>query len=405
MGFLRKLLRKYVFGKQKDRGFVQLFVAKRLIHGAAAALLGVFVPIYIYAITGENFYILGGYYALLSLAYALMLVPGMQVMNGIGFRKALIVGGLASVGMYSLLYYMDGTEDVFLLLSLVSIFIVIFRVFHWVPYHVDFTLFTGDGQRGRSVGLTYATVAFMGIVGPILAGYIIQNSGYDALFGVAVTLLIAATISYSFVPETSEKFTWTFTRTWKNLFAQKYRPAVVGMFANGFESAFSLIVWPIFLYEIFNGDVFEIGAVSTLVVGLTIIIQLALGKHIDKKKNSGARTLRIGSTLYAVGWLFKIFVLSVAQVFFVGLYHSITRIFVRTPVETTLYDMAGDQGRYIDEFTVLEEISKHLGRLFGLTAAIVLSLYVSIEWTFILAAFAVVALNMVYATQKAKETR
>ena len=396
-----RLVRQFLVNSgDKEQGFLKLFIAKRLIHGASTALLGVFVPIYIYTATGENFYVVGGYYAILSLAYVLMLVPGMQVMNQIGFRKSLVIGGLASVLMYSLMYYMDVSGEVWLPLVFLAALTVIFRVFHWVPYHVDFTLFTADGQRGRGVGLTYATIAFMGIVGPILAGYIIQNSGYDALFMVAVTLLILATISYGFVPETHERFTWTFKKTVQSMFAKKYRSAMSGMFASGLENTFTLIVWPIFLYEIFDGNVFDIGAVSTLVVGLTIVIQLALGRYIDKKKNSGAKTLRIGSMLYAVGWIFKIFVLSLAQVFFVGLYHSITKIFVSTPIDTTLYDMSADQGHYVDEFTVLKEMVVHVGRLLGLIIVVVLSLMVSIEWTFVIAAIASVALNMVYATTK-----
>ncbi|MBX2866884.1 MFS transporter [Candidatus Kaiserbacteria bacterium] len=401
---IRRLFVQFLVNtKDEEQGFLKLFIAKRLIHGAATALLGVFVPIYIYTITGESFYIVGGYYAVVSLAYVLMLVPGMQIMNGIGFRKALVIGGVASVATYSLLYWMDSAEDVWLLLGLLAGLTVIFRVFHWVPYHVDFTLFTSDGQRGRSVGITYATIAFMGVVGPILAGYIIQNSGYNALFAVAIVLLVLATISYAFVPDTDEKFTWTFKRTVQNLFAKKYRPMTSSMFASGLENTFNLIVWPIFLYEIFDGNVFDIGVVSTLVVGLTIIIQLGLGSYIDKKKNSGAKTLRIGSTLYAVGWVFKIFVLSIAQVFFVGLYHSITRIFVRTPIDTTLYDMSADQGHYVDEFSLLREMSVHIGRVLGLVIVVSLSLFVSIEWTFILAALASVALNMVYATRAVRK--
>jgi len=396
----RLLVQFLVTTKDEEQGFLKLFIAKRLIHGAASALLGIFVPIYIYTITGENFYVVGGYYAVLSLAYVLMLVPGMQVMNRIGFRAALVVGGVASIATYTLLYYMADTSDVWLLLGLLAALTVVFRVFHWVPYHVDFTLFTSDGQRGRSVGITYATIAFMGIVGPILAGYIIQNSGYTALFGTAIVLLVLATISYAFVPKTSETFTWTFGQTVRNLFKKKYRPLTGGMFASGLENSFTLVVWPIFLYEIFDGNVFDIGAVSTLVVGITIVVQLALGRYIDKKKNSGAKTLRIGSMLYAVGWVFKIFVLSIVQVFFVGLYHSLTKIFVRTPMDTTLYDMSADQGHYVDEFSVLREMSAHLGRVLGLGIAVVLSLSVSIEWTFVLAALASVALNIVYATKK-----
>jgi MFS family permease len=257
-------------------------------------------------------------------------------------------------------------------------------------------LFTKAGERGRQVSLSFATIAFMGVVGPILAGFIIAHAGYDALFGTAIALLAVATVSYAFVPETTTHFDWSIKETWQKLFSRDLRGVVVGEFANGAEVIVNLIVWPIFLYEVLGGDVFEIGAVSTIVVGATIVIQLVMGRYLDAKAGSKEHTLRVGSVLNALGWIFKIFVLSTAQIFFVGLYHNIVRIFVRTPFSALIYDMSGEQGEYVDEFTVIREMSAHAGRAACLVLVTILTLYVPIEWTFVIAAFASVALNLIY---------
>jgi hypothetical protein len=147
---------------------------------------------------------------------------------------------------------------------------------------------------------------------------------------------------------------------------------------------------------VLDGDVFEIGAVSTIVVGATIVIQLFIGKYLDNNAGSKEKTLRVGSSLYALGWIFKIFVLSAAQVFLVGLYHNIVKIFTHTPFSAILYDMSAEQGRYVDEFTVLREMSGHLGRATSLLAISALTLFIPIGWTFVLAAGASLALNVVY---------
>lgn len=380
---------------RSNSGFVQLFISKRLIHGAAAALLGIFVPIFIYETAGEVFWVVGGYYALLSFLYALLLVPGMKVTNHLGFSRTLVLGGVCSVLLYGIMYFMT-PENLWLLLIPLTVAIVAFRIFHWVPYHVDFTLFTKKGERGRQVSLSFATIAFMGVVGPILAGFIVANAGYDALFLVAVALLLAATVSYASVPETNAHFDWSFRETLSHIFSKRLQGVVVGEFANGAEVAVTLVVWPIFLYEILDGDVFSIGAVSTIIVGMTIIIQLLVGRYLDGGVENKTKTLRIGSTLYALGWIFKIFVLSAAQVFFVGLYHNIVRIFTKTPFSAILYDMSADQGKYVDEFTVVREMAGHSGRFLSLLAISLLALYIPIGWTFILAALASIALNMVY---------
>jgi MFS family permease len=380
-------------------GFLQLFISKRLIHGAATALLSVFVPIFLFEMWGRVFWPVGLYYALLSLLYVLLLVPGMYITNQIGFSRTLVLGGIFSVFTYVLMYFLQ-PENIALILPFLTIAIVGFRIFHWVPFHVDFTLFTNAGERGRMVSLSMATIAFMGVIGPILAGYIVQNSGYPALFLIAMSLLIVATISYGFVPETSTRFEWSWLETWHALASQRLRGVVVGEFANGAEVATNIIVWPIFLFVILEGDVFEIGAVSTIIVGITVVMQLLLGRYLDKAKENHARTLRVGSVLSAIGWILKIFVLSALQVFFVGLYHNIVRIFARTPFSAIIYDMSAEQGSYVDEFTVVREMAGHMGRAAGLLVVATLTTVIPIGWTFLLAATASIALNMVYRAQQ-----
>lgn len=379
----------------QENGFVRLFISKRLIHGAATALLGIFVPIFLYETAGEVFWFVGLYYALISVLYVLFLVPGMQVANRIGFSHTLVLGGVFSVGIYSIMYFLT-SENVWYLLGPLTLAIVAFRVFHWVPFHVDFTLFTQAGERGRQVSLSFATIAFMGVIGPILAGFILANAGYEALFGTAVVLLIAATISYAYVPETPTHFDWSYGETMRKLFSPEFRSVVIGEFANGAEVAVNLIVWPIFLYQLLDGNLFDIGAISTVIVGATIAVQLFVGKRLDKKGSSKERTLRVGSTLYALGWILKIFVLSTMHVFLIGLYHNIVKIFTATPYSAILYDMSSDKGDYVDEFTVLREIAGHIGRAVCLIAIAVCTIFIPLAWTFVIAAIASIALNLIY---------
>lgn len=386
------------FGKLEDDGFLKLFVSERLIHGAATALLSIFVPIFLYETTGGDFYIVGGYYALLSFLYAVLLVPGMYAANRIGFSHALIAGGVFSVLTYSVMFFLSADNLRWLIWPL-TIGIVGFRVFHWVPYHVDFALFTKAGERGKQVSISFATIAFMGVVGPILAGFIVEQAGYDALFGVAVVLLIAATVSYAFVPETPTHFDWGWKQTWKEFFDRTRRPIIIGEFANGAETVVQLVVWPIFLYETLQGNVLEIGAVSTVIVGATIAIQLFAGKYIDTHTDKKEHTLRVGSTLYAIGWILKIFILSALHVFVIGLYHSIVKIFTQTPYSAIIYDMSAEQGKYVDEFTVLREMAGALGRASCLVVISLMSILMPIGWAFVLAAIASIMLNVVYRVE------
>ncbi|MDA8596966.1 MFS transporter [Candidatus Pacebacteria bacterium] len=385
--------------QKKDTGFMQLFISKRLIHGAAAALAGIFVPIFLYETAGGTFFIVGMYYALLSIVYALLLVPSMHVTNRLGFSRTLVLSGIFSIGTYLILFNTTA-ENILYLMWPLAVMIVGFRVFHWVPFHTDFALFTTRGKRGKQVSLSFAAIAFMGAVGPIAAGFIIASAGYTALFGTIIVLLLAATISYAYVPETPTHFDWSWKQTWRQFKYKKNRGLMVGEFANGAETIVNIIVWPIFLYTILDGDFFSIGALSTIIVGITIVLQLLLGRYLDGKRGDKARTLKVGTFLYAVGWALKIFVLSAAQVFFVGLYHNIVRIFSHTPFSAIVYDMSADQGSLVDEYTVIREMANHLGRALALIIAAVLTLMIPIEWTFVVAVASSLALNMVYTVKR-----
>ena len=103
---------------------------------------------------------------------------------------------------------------------------------------------------------------------------------------------------------------------------------------------------------------------------------------------------------YAVGWVLKIFVVSAGQIFFVGLYHNVTKIFLKTPYSAILYDMSGEQGHYVDEFTVMKEIASHIGRVCALLLMVCLTFFMSIEWTFIIGVVASIAVNAIYQVTK-----
>lgn len=386
-------------GPQSGNGFIQLFISKRLIQGLATAMMGMFIPIFLYETSGNAFWFVCLFFALASVGYAIFLVPGMKITNALGFSKTLTLGAVFSVLQFVILYFTNTLNYWTLFIPLV-IAVVGFRIFHWVPYHVDFTVFTKGGERGKDVSIMFATIAFMGMLGPILAGYIVSNSGYEVLFLIGTILLFLAGVTYLFVPAVEEKFTWTYAKTLREMASPKFRNVLIGEMSNGAEIIVALVAWPIFLYEVMKGNVLEIGALSTVIVGVTIVVQLLVGKYLDKKSDSKITTLKRGSVFYAFGWIIKIFVLSATQIFFVGLYHNVAKIFIKTPYSAILYDMSGEQGQYVDEFTVMREMASHIGRALALGVMVVLTFYISIEWTFIIGAVSSLLVNAIYRATK-----
>ncbi|HAS84734.1 MAG TPA: hypothetical protein DCS23_01515 [Candidatus Yonathbacteria bacterium] len=148
--------------------------------------------------------------------------------------------------------------------------------------------------------------------------------------------------------------------------------------ATGTEETIGVIVWPIFIFLLLQGDYFKVGALSSFTVGATVLLQYMFGHYLDKmgKKH---QMLKAGSILYALGWIVKIFVLTAFHVFIVGLYHKIAKVMTDTSYDAIFYDLAADQGHYVDEFTVLSEMAMQVGRLVALVSVAVLVTFINLN--------------------------
>tara|TARA_Y100000031_G_scaffold132340_1_gene153331 strand:- start:26541 stop:27740 length:1200 start_codon:yes stop_codon:yes gene_type:complete len=388
---------KYFSGQLKS-GLATLYAGRVLTH-IAAGLLGVFLPIFLYTLFHEKIQFVVLFYLVGSLLYMLFVAVGAQYMNKFGFRKALTVGTLFGAIFFVILLSAN-PEKIFIFAVLAAFALLLHRIFFWLPYHVDFAKFTDSLNRGREVSAMFATRSFLGVLGPIAAGIIISKSGFDILFFIAIFLYVVAAFIFFRTPKVHEKFTWNYRETWKHFCSKEHRAPMLAIFANGAENAIAIVIWPIFIFQLLDGNYFAVGALSTVVVGLTLILQLALGKYLDLDDLHKYKTLRLGSIFYAIGWVAKIFVLTAFHIFIAGLYHGITKIFTRTPFQTLLYDMTADQGHYVDEFTVIREMAMHSGKACGLILVGLLLLVTNIQWAFIIGAVASLLLNLIYYRKK-----
>jgi MFS family permease len=269
---------------------------------------------------------------------------------------------------------------------------------YWLPLHTDMAKFTSKSDRGRQVSLVSATVLVLGAVMPIVAGWILTVHSYDMLFLIAIVVYFTALLPLIFLPRTEEHFSWGYFETWRQFFSQGKRRLVLAYTGNGAEEAVNVIIWPIFIWELLEGNYFEVGAISSLVVAVSVVLQLSVGRFIDTKDKQ--KIMRWGNLFYAAGWIAKVFIATAFQIFVVSTYHNFAKIFARAPFDALMYEKAADQGHYVDEFTVLHEIAFQFGKSLMLIFALAVVPFLGITWTFVLAALASLAMNFL-ADQKA----
>lgn len=378
----------HYFNAKLSSGFVSLYTG-RMLQFAGSGVLGLFMPIYLLLQFKMEVSLVLIWYMAGHLFYMILLPWGAQFFNKFGLRRSLRISVFFDAAFLAFVYLIAENAAVFVPLSL--IFIVLARLFFWLPFHVDFAKFTNRGDRGKEVSMIWATKSFLGITMPILSGILIMRFSFTIVFVIAIVLYLAAIIPFMTLPRTREKYEWKYLETFKRFLKKSNRPLVFANLANGAENAVALIIWPIFIWQILKGNFIAVGAISSVIVLMGVIIQLIAGNFTDKFNKR--KLLHWGSIFYSLGWLAKAFVLTGFHIFIAGAYHQFAQIFKDTPFDTLNYELLADRGHYVDEYTVLKELAVQLGKVLMLSFAILVVITLNLNWTFILAAIASLLIN------------
>ncbi len=372
-------------------GLASLYT-NRLIILFAGGLVGLFLPIFLYEQFGNDPSVLLMYYFLVFTSSFFLMAPGAMLMSKIGLRTSMILAVIVLSGWYiSFAFFDPSYAMLFLLIALVLH--NLWRMLYWTPFHTEFAEMTEKGRRGRALGLLHGIASLLSIVTPIVAGWVILQFGYDALFLVVAAIILSSIFPLFFTPQVSEKYSFGYFETFKKLFDKEHRRMVTAYVADGAEGLVGHLIWPIFIFEILDGNYFEVGALSGAIILVGVIIRLFTGNYVDK--HSRHKTLKIGTTIYAIGWFFKMFVDTAFQIFIASTFHNFAMIIMRTPFDVLMYERAADAGHYVDEYTVIREMSICLGRAVMIALVFGALMFLPLYWVFVLAAIATLFMNKI----------
>lgn len=356
----------------------------------ANGMIGLFLPIFLFKEFNQSIYWVIVFYTAGFALFGFLVPFGAMLMNKLNLKRSMIIGRAFVLLFYLSLYFLHNNPLLFAILA--NINLLIFRLVFWTPYHTSFVEFTDGRHRGRQMAWLAILGYFVSIGAPILAGLILFKFSFSLLFIVVMIILALALIPIAGLTEVKAKFEFSYLQTFKELFKKKNRRWRTAYAADGAQGMVGVVIWPIFIYQILQGQYLAVGAVTALIVVATIIIQLIVGEYTDKFPKR--RLIRLGSFVYATGWLAKAFVVTAFQIFVAGTFHSLATVMLRTPFDAYYYDLLADRGAYVDEYSVLREISLNFGRLLMAVLLIVLISLVGFQIAFILAALVSLLVNM-----------
>ncbi len=357
----------------------------KIIHDLGGGLVGMFGVIFFYVISGSLKFTLI-LFGLICLLYFLTAPLWARLLKYFCQHTLMAFGILFYVASSVILYFLaEAGQIVWFLIIFLIIFSLLNRLFYWVPYNIDFAHFVNKHHRGRQLSFLSIVVSLLGIALPIFSAFVITHFGFSSLFVLSIVVLLLSLLPLYFTPRTREQYSFGYLESFKKLLAKKHFKSNLAYFADGFQDYIGAIIWPIFIFIILRGQYMSIGLISAGIILIGCLLRYLMGEatdRFDKKK-----LIKTGSLLYALGWTFKALVSSGLHVFLVGVYHDFSAILFRTPFDVLTYEIAADEGHYVDEFTILREMSLNLGRVVAVVSSVILLGFISIPWLFVLSAF------------------
>ena len=362
----------------------------QVILNLANGMIGLFLPIFFFKTFAHSFFWVIVFFGVSHLLYAIFLPFGAMLMSKIGLKKSMILGRITMIFFYLFLFLIS--KNVILFSILAEIVLVVFRLLYWVPYHTDFAKFTEGKLRGKEVAFIRTLIYLVGIIAPVIAGLILAKYNFNYLFIVALFIMIASLLPLSRISSTKEHYSYSYWQTFKVLFQKRNRHSLIAYFSDGAQGLVGVVIWPIFIFQILKGKYLMIGSVSALIIALTILLQLLIGSYTDNFKKR--KIIKLGSVLYSLGWVLKGLVITAFHVVFAGIFQNLSALILRTPFDTLFYQKAADHGSYVDEYTVLREISLNSGRAVMAVLAMVFIFFFGIRASFYLAAVFSLLVNL-----------
>ncbi|MGH6871161.1 MAG: MFS transporter [Rhizomicrobium sp.] len=201
-----------------------------------------------------------------------------------GTRRMVITGSLLSASQYFLLADVHGIGIQLAVLCLVS---SLGEALYWTAYHAYFAALGDSEHRGHQISAREAIAAIVGIVSPLIAGWILVHYGPRIAF--AVTAMI---VGLSAVP-----LGWTPDVAVARVSPGAWRAAMSGLvlfLADGWIAAFYYFAWQIALFLSLKENFLAYGGALALAAVVGAVSGMVLGRSIDSGHGRRAAAFAYG---------------------------------------------------------------------------------------------------------------
>lgn len=361
---MKKVLKKFIGDVDINRDMTLLLVIGGL-YALSIALSNTFVNVYLWKQSGEFTHI-----ALYNLS-AVVMQPITFILAGRWAKKidrviVLRLGvSFLSIFFFTVLFLGENASGFLLLLGAL---LGIGFGFYWLAFNVLTFEITEPDTRDFFNGFLGLLTSFAGMIGPMLAGWLITSMekliGYKVIFGISLSLFVVAVILSFFLKRRHATGTYNFKRilaerkkdhNWKYvLYAHFFQGLREGTFV------FVIVVW---VYVATNSEL-AIGTYGLVASAVSFVTYYLVGRFI--KPNLRKKAIMTG----AIGLYLAIFLifkeLTFTRLIMYGIVISLSYPILLVPYISITYDVIGKGWRAAEmrvEYIVVRELFLNGGRI------------------------------------------
>jgi hypothetical protein len=202
-----------------------------------------------------------------------------------GVRALVIVGTCMSAMQYPLLSFVHGVGPALFALCAMS---SAGDTVYWSTYHAYFAALGTDEHRGHHVGAREAIAAMVGIVSPLLTGFVLVQFGPTVAFGITGVVLLIAALPLFATPD---------VRVAPQM-PGAFRASLSGIklfLCDGWIVGTGYFVWQIALFLSLGENFLNFGGALALAALVGAIAGMFLGRTIDSGHGTRMTAVALGS--------------------------------------------------------------------------------------------------------------
>lgn len=210
----------------------------------------------------------------------------------IGLKYALVLGTLASSGLFLVFNYVDGVN---IWLAVFAVYLAFYDILYWLPFHAFYAVSGKENRRGREVAIRVGLINVVQIIVPLGGALIASKYGFNYLYLSAMFCMMLSVLP---VLMTQDKIPGA-KMTLGNALKEIDKRGLVMSVGDGAVTNGHHFIWTIVMFGL-AGSLVNFGALMTVELVLVAVISLVIGRGIDNGKARWAARLGIATLLIAM---------------------------------------------------------------------------------------------------------